>query len=178
MQTKKHLVAVLAVAVTLLLGSVPMLAQAAQQQTVPGAGTQPHSVTDQDIQMLREDIRAQRKQITAANLTLTPDQATKFWPVYDQYAAELAKIGDTRWALIKDYAANYNTMTDAQANDFIKRSAAVEQQISALRMKYVPLFEKVVPAKTAAAWYQIDRRLGLLIELQLASTIPMVDASK
>ncbi len=174
---KKSIVVVLAALSALMLMSISASAQAATQ-SVPGATAQPHSVTDQDIQMLREDIRSQRKQITAANLTLTADEATKFWPIYDQYAAELAKAGDVRWALIKDYATNYNTMTDAQANEYIKRSAAVDQQIDATRLKYVPMFEKVVSAKKAALWYQIDRRLGLLIDLQLASTIPVVDPTK
>ncbi len=173
---KKSLVAVLILASALLLCSIPTFAQAAS--SAPGAAATPHSVTDQDIQMLREDIRSQRKQITAANLTLTADEATKFWPIYDQYSAELTKIGDARWAVIKDYAQNYGTMTDAQANDYIKRSNSVEQQMNATRMKYVPLFENVVSAKKAALWYQIDRRLSLLIDLQLSSTIPVVDPTK
>lgn len=177
MHNKKNLVAVLVVAITLLSG-VSMFAQTAPPQSVPGAGAQPHSVTDQDIQMLREDIRSQRKQITAANMTLTPDEATKFWPIYDQYINETIKVNDTRWALIKDYAANYNTLTDAQANDYIKKSGAIEQQMTALRLKYVPLFEKVVSPKKAALWYQIDRRLDLLINLQLAAMIPVVDTTK
>jgi hypothetical protein len=154
-----------------------MHAQAAQQ-SVPGAGAQPKASVDQDIQMLREDVRSQKKQIVAANMNLTPDQATKFWPIYDQYTAEVAKIGDARVALIKEYAQNYGTMTDAQINDLMKRETSIDQQFSALRLKYVPLFEKVVSAKKAALWYQIDRRLDLLIDLQLAANIPMVDASK
>ena len=174
---KKSLVAVLVVACAMALASVPMFAQAAAQ-SVPGAGAQPNTVTDQDIQMLRADIRAHRKDLTAQNMTLTPDEATKFWPIYDQYVAELTKIGDARWALIKDYAANYSTMTDAQAQDFIKRSAAIDQQFTALRLKYVPLFEKVISPKKTALWFQLDRRLDLLINLQLASMIPVVDTAK
>ena len=127
----KKTLAVLALAGTMLLASVPMFAQAAQPQSVPGAGAQPTTVTDQDVQMLRADIRAKRKDVTAQNMTLTPDEATKFWPLYDQYMAEVTKVGDTRWALIQDYAKNYNTMTDAQAQDFIKKSGAVEQQFTA-----------------------------------------------
>lgn len=174
---KKNLVAVLVFARALLLSSVSLMAQATE--TVPGgAGTQPHSVTDQDIQMLREDIRSQRKQITAANMTLTADEATKFWPIYDQYVQETIEVGDARWALIKDYAANYNTLTDAQANDHINKSGAIDQQLTALRLKYVPLFEKAIPPKKAALWYQIDRRLDLLINLQLAALIPVVNATK
>jgi hypothetical protein len=165
----------------MIFGSVPMFAQAAQQpaaQGVPGANAQPNTVTDKDIQMLREDVRAQRKQLTAANMTLTADEATKFWPIYDQYIQETIKIGDVRWQLIKDYAANYNTLTDARAQDYIKKSGAVDQQFIALRLKYVPLFEKVISPKKAALWYQIDKRLDLVINLQLASMIPVVDATK
>jgi Spy/CpxP family protein refolding chaperone len=173
----KNFVAALIVASALLLSSVTLFAQAAPQ-SVPGTGSQPKAASDQDIQMLREDIRSQRKQLTAANMTLTPDEATKFWPIYDQYVGELSKVGDARWALIKQYADTYNTMTDVQANDFIKRSGAIDRQFSELRLKYVPIFEKAVSPKKTALWYQIDRRLALLIDLQLASVIPVVDTNK
>ncbi len=174
---KKSIVAVLIVAGAMLLSSVSMFAQAAAQ-SVPGASAQPHSVTDQDIEMLRADIRAQRKEITAQNMTLTADEATKFWPIFDQYRQEAIKANDDRWALIKDYAANYDTMTDAQANDYMKRSTAIDQQLLALRLKYVPVFEKVISAKKTALWYQIDRRIDLLINLQLSAAIPVVNTSK
>ena len=173
---KKNVVAVLVVASALLLSSVPMFAQAAQ--SAPAASAQPQAASDQDIQMLRADIRAQRKEITAQNMTLTADEATKFWPIFDQYRQEATKPNDERWALIKDYAANYNTMTDAQAQDYIKRSTAVDQQLLSLRMKYVPVFEKVISAKKTALWYQIDRRIDLLINLQLSAIIPVVDTTK
>lgn len=175
--SKKTLV-VLALAGTMLLASVPMFAQAAAPQSVPGAGAPPTTASDQDIQMLREDIRAHKKQLTAANMTLTADEATKFWPIYDQYVVETTKVGDARLALIKDYAANYNTLTDAQAQDHMKRSASIDQQLIALRSQYVPIFEKVISPKKTALWYQIDRRLDLLINLQLAASIPVVDTTK
>jgi len=173
---KKTLVAVLVMACAMMLASVPIFAQAAQQ-SVPGASAQPNTVTDQDIQMLRADIRSQRKELTAQNMTLTADEATKFWPIYDQYAAELSKIGDQRWQLIKDYAANYNTLTDAQAQAYITKSGAVDQQFIQLRLNYVKKFETVISPKKAALWYQIDKRLDLLINLQLASMIPVVNTT-
>ncbi len=111
-------------------------------------------------------------------MTLTADEATKFWPIYDQYRQEAIKPNDDRWALIKEYAANYNTMTDAQAQDYMKRSNAIDQQLISLRMKYVPLFEKVISAKKTALWFQIDRRIDLLINLQLSAVIPVVDTTK
>jgi hypothetical protein len=66
-------------------------------------------------------------------------------------------------------------MTDAQAQDYIKRSNSIDQQLLALRMKYVPTFEKVISAKKTALWVQIDRRIDLLINLQLSSAIPVVN---
>jgi hypothetical protein len=173
---KQKTLVVLVLLSAMALASVPMFAQAAP--AAPAAGSQSQAASDQDIQMLRADLRAQRKEITAQNMTLTADEATKFWPIYDQYRQEAIKPNDDRWALIKEYAANYNTMTDAQAQDYMKRSTAIDQQLLALRMKYVPVFEKVVSAKKTALWYQIDRRLDLLINLQLAAGIPVVDTTK
>jgi len=178
---KKSVKAVLVVVSALFVYSVSMFAQASQKpaaQSVSGADAQSNSLKDQDIEMLRADLRAQRKEIVAQNMTLTADEATKFWPIFDQYRQEAIKPNDERWAVIKDYAANYGAMTDAQAQDYIKRSTAVDQQLLALRMKYVPVFEKVISAKKTALWYQIDRRIDLLINLQLSAQIPMVNTSK
>jgi len=172
---KKNVVAMLVIA-GFLLSSIAMCAQAVQ--SAPAASAQSQASIDQDIQLLRGDIRSQKKEIVAANMNLTPDEATKFWPIYDQYSAEVGKIGDTRVALIKEYAQNYNTMTDAQANDFMKRAAAIDQQYNTTRSKYVPIFEKVISAKKTALWFQIDRRLDLLINLQLAANIPVVNAGQ
>lgn len=166
---KKNL-AVLALLGAMALVSEPILAQAA-------ASTTSTTSLDQDIKMLRADVQSSRKAITAQNMNLTADEATKFWPIYDQYAAEVAKIGDSRVALIKDYAANYDTMTDDQANVFMQRAADIDQQFTAVRSKYVPMFEKAISAKKTALWYQIDRRLDLLINLQLAGNIPVVDTT-
>jgi len=175
MQNQKTLV-VLALLGAMSVVSQPIVAQAAAQ-TSPAASTTSDASLDQDVKMLRADVQSARKQITAENLTLTADQATKFWPIYDQYAAEVAKIGDARVALIKKYAANYDTMTNEQANLFIHGAAAIDQQFTTTRSKYVPIFEKVISAKQTALWYQIDRRLDLLINLQLAGNIPVVDTS-
>jgi Spy/CpxP family protein refolding chaperone len=173
---KKSLFCALVFTGLLLMCNVSMFAQAAQPvaQTDQSA---PNTINDNDVQMLRQNLRQQRKSIVAANMTLTPDQATKFWPIFDQYRQEAIKPNDERWALIKDYANNYNTMTDAQAQDYMQRSTAVEQQLLNLRMKYVPIFEKVVSAKQTALFFQIDRRVDLLINLQLSSDIPMVNAT-
>jgi hypothetical protein len=182
---KKSIEAVLIVVSVVFGGNLPMFVQPmfAQESQKPaaqsdsGAAAQ-SNISNQDIEMLRADIRAQRKQVTAQNMVLTADEATKFWPIFDQYRQEAIKPNDERWAVIKDYAANYDTMTDAQAQDYMKRVTAVDQQLLALRMKYVPIFEKVISPKKTALWVQIDRRIDLLINLQFSALIPMVNAGK
>jgi len=171
---QKSVVAVV-VACSMMLASVPMIAQAAQ--STQGNDTAKSSL-DQDIQMLREDVRSDRKAITAANMDLTADEAAKFWPIYDQYVQEATKVQDARVVLIKDYAANYSNISDQLAQEYMKRSGDIEKQLMEVREKYVPLFEKVISPKKTAQWYQIDRRLDLLVSLQLAAFVPIVDASK
>jgi Spy/CpxP family protein refolding chaperone len=172
---KKSVKAILVAISVLFVCNLSMFAVA---QGTSGADTQSNSISNEDIEMLRADLRAQRKQIVAQNMTLTADEATKFWPIFDQYRKEAIKPNDERWAVLKDYAANYGTMTDAQAQEYLNRANAVDEQLLALRMKYVPVFEKVISPKKTALWYQIDRRIDLLINLQLSAVIPMVNTGK
>jgi hypothetical protein len=176
MQKKTVVAGFVLVCATLLTGSVTH-SQAPQSKGSSEDSTE-KARTDLDIQEVREDIRAHRKQITAANMALTPEEATKFWPIYDQYIQETIKINDLRWDLMKDYAANYDKMSDQLAEEYMKKAAAVDQQLVALRERYVPIFEKVVSPKKTALWYQIDRRLDLVINLQLAGMVPAVDPTK
>jgi hypothetical protein len=133
------------------------------------------SSTDQDIDLLRKDIRSQKKQIIAANLQLTDKEAEKFWPLYDQYTAELVKINDAKYSAIKDYATNYSSLSDSQATSLTQQVIGVDQSVAQLRLKYVPIFGKVISGKKTALFFQLDRRLVMLIDLQLASQIPIVE---
>jgi DNA anti-recombination protein RmuC len=168
---QKNLLVALGVC-TLVLVSTLMFAQATQ--SAPSSAT-PQAMTDQEMDVLRADIREKRKKLTASNMTLTAEEAMKFWPIYDQYIQETIKINDDRWSLIKNYAANYKNMTDQVAQDYMQRSADVDQRLIALRQKYVPIFENAVSTRTTAQWYQVDRRLETMIELQQGSLIPIVD---
>jgi len=161
---RKSVIAVLILAGVMLANDRVLFAQDSANSTV----------TDQDVQLLRKDLRSQKKQLIAANLPLTDAEAVKFWPVYDQYQAEITKIGDTRFALIKEYAANYNTLTDTQAYDLITRMIGVDESLVQLRQKYVPIVEKVLPGKKTAMFFQMEKRVALMIDLQLASMIPIV----
>ena len=129
---------------------------------------------DQDIQLLKSNIRSQKKQIVAANMDLGDAEAEKFWPVYNRYAADVAKIYDTKIALFTEYLENYDSMSGDQAESYLRRRAAVEEDMMQVRLKYLPEFRKVLTGRETALFYQIDWRLDLIINLQLAQA-PMVN---
>lgn len=134
--------------------------------------SQPHS--DDFIELLRKDVRSQKKQIIAENMDLSDTEAEKFWPVYDQYAAELSRIYDTKIALLNDYADNYSSMTGEQAENYIRKRAEVEQSIMQLRLKYIPAFRRVLSGRETALFYQLDWRLGLAIDVELVQ-VPLIN---
>ena len=171
------LVAASMLSVVILLVPSALFAQAASgaQQEVSPRENLKQSITDQEIQLMRQDIRAQRRQVVAANLPLTTEESAKFWPVYDQYVGEAIKINDVRFGLVKDYPSNYSTMTDAKAADFIRKWVELDKTMIDLRLKYIPIVEKVLSMKKSAMFFQIDRRVQLMIDLQLASQIPLIN---
>ena len=140
----------------------------------PSLYAQTGAVPDKDLQLLRKDLRSMKKQLVAANMPLTDVEAQKFWPVYDQYTAETVKLYDARYAIVKDYADHINNLTDEQAQSIARRWSDADAAAIQLRQKYFPLFEKVIAGKKTALFFQIDRRLALMIDLQLASEIPLV----
>jgi hypothetical protein len=135
-----------------------------------------HVVSTQDLDMLRKDIRSQKKQLMAQNLTLTDADATKFWPVYDQYVAELSKTKDKQYSMFQQYADHFGTMTDDQASSLIKQLLDVDVAATQLRAKYLPIVSKAVGGKKGATWAQLDRRIQMMVDLQLSSSTPLVQA--
>jgi phosphoglycolate phosphatase-like HAD superfamily hydrolase len=131
--------------------------------------------SDDDIKLFRKDVRSLKKQIVAANMDLTDTEAQQFWPIYDRYTAELVAITDKKYALLKEYSDNYFTMSGEQAESYIKGRAAVEDSLMQLRLRYLPIFRKVLSGKTTALFFQLDWRLGLVMDLQLASQTPLIE---
>jgi hypothetical protein len=157
------------VAVALLVGS--MLLNAG---VLFAEGPTKEAAVDQEIKLLRQDLRMEKKKIVAATMELTEAEALKFWPVYDAYTLETIKLNDTLQGLIKEYAQNYETLTNEKAASLTKRTLNLDDAATKLRFKYVPLFNKAVSAKKTARFMQIDRRIGLLINIQVASGLPLV----
>jgi hypothetical protein len=162
-----------------LLLICPGVAAAQDQTTKSDAQASPnqqdHFITDADIQMLRKNLRSQRKQVIAANMNLTDAEAEKFWPVYDQYVSELVANNNKKYDLIKQYVQQQGNLTDAQADAAVNQWIEVDEAVAQLRLKYVPLFRKVLSPKNTALFYQVDRRIQLMIDLQLASALPVME---
>jgi Spy/CpxP family protein refolding chaperone len=154
-----------------LLAGASMISGASAFAQSPASDTS----ADDDIKLLRKDVRSLRKQLIAANLDMTDAEAQQFWPIFDRYTAELVAITDRKYALLQDYAQNYTTMTNEQAESYVKGRAAVEDSIMQLRLKYFPIFRKVLPGKVTALFFQMDWRLGLIMDLQLASQTPLIE---
>jgi len=135
-----------------------------------------HKINDRDLDLLRKDLRSQRKQLIAANLHLTDTEATKFWPIYDQYTAELILINDKKFGLIQEYADNWGKLTSDQSLSFIRRWLDADIATAQLRQKYVPIVAKVLDGKKSATFFQLDRRIAMMLELQVSSQLPLVQA--
>jgi hypothetical protein len=157
--------------ITALLAGAPLICGTKALAQTPA----PEASSDDDIKLFRKDLRSLKKQIIAANLDLADTEAQQFWPIYDRYTAELVAISDRKYALLKEYNENYTTMTDEQAESYIKGRAAVEQSIMQLRLKYLPTFRKVLSGRSMALFFQMDWRLGLVMDLQLASQTPLLE---
>jgi Spy/CpxP family protein refolding chaperone len=163
-----------------LFAGEALLAQNAQNNVAqnPQPGQQNGSPIDQEsidqeIAMLRSNLRANRKQVIADNMKLTDSEAEKFWPIYDQYVNELVNINNAKYALIKEYVQNTN-MTEEEADSLTKKWLAVDESVVQLRLKYIPIFRRGLSAKRTALFFQIDRRVQMLIDLQLASLLPLM----
>jgi hypothetical protein len=131
------------------------------------------TVTDQDIALLRQDIRAMKMRVIGENMSLTDAEAEKFWPIYKHYADDLHDVHNEKYALLKQYAETWSTMTDQDALIYVRRSMEVDKEAQTLRLKYVPVVTEVLPGKKTATFFQLERKLCLMVDLQLFSQIPL-----
>ncbi|MGA8221024.1 MAG: hypothetical protein WB780_05160, partial [Candidatus Acidiferrales bacterium] len=156
---------------------------AAGEGKTPGAGVREQEVTvqrvisptvsDEDIVLLRRDLRAMRMQVVGQNMSLSEEQAQKFWPIYNLYIKDLSEVNNQKYALLKQYAEMWATMSDEDALIYVRHWLEVDGQAQALRLKYVPVVSQVLPGRKAATFFQLDRRLNMIIDLQLFSQIPL-----
>jgi hypothetical protein len=150
----------LAVAMTMLLVS-PVLSQ-----------DQPAD----NMQILRDKIKADKKLLVAANMELTESEAKGFWPVYEEYQKELTAINQRIAKLIGSYATDYqaNTLTDEKAKTLIDELVAIEQADGGLQAAFVPQLSEVLPPKKVAAYLQIENKIRAIVKYELAAKVPLV----
>jgi Na+-transporting NADH:ubiquinone oxidoreductase subunit NqrC len=130
------------------------------------------------IQALQTQLKADRQMVVAANLPLTDGESKIFWPVYKEYRTEVEQIGDRVAKLVVAYAANFSTMNDTKAEAFFKEQMEIDRARLALREKWVPRVRKVLPTLKAARFFQIENKIDAIVNLTLASEIPLVPVKK
>ena len=127
---------------------------------------------DEYITLLRENVRQQRAQLTGAVMQLTPEESKKFWPIYDEYQAALAKLNDSRIQNLKAYSASYGRLTDEKTDHMIKEELNLRKQRDELLARF---YERLKPlgSETAARFLLIQSQLDLITDLQLDSMLPV-----
>jgi len=132
--------------------------------------------SDANMQILLDKVKADKKLVVAANMSLTADEAKAFWPIYDAYQQELQAINDRLGATILAYADAYNknTLTDQDAIRLADAALAIDQDEIALRKKYAARLNGLVPGKKVARYLQIENKIRAAIRYELAAGIPLV----
>jgi hypothetical protein len=130
--------------------------------------------SDYYIELVRRDLRQDKRQIIGEKLALKQAEADAFWPVYDRYEAELRRLGDEKLALINDYADNYKTMSEAKAGELTSKAIELDILRTSLLQQYLPQFQKALTNRRAAQFYQFEMPLLKIVDLQIASQLPIM----
>jgi len=126
-----------------------------------------------DEQILLKQVSTDKKAVYAANLGLTEEESAKFWPIYDEYEAKQKPLQDRFFANLNNFAAKYDTLTDADAASMLKEKMAIETEGALLRQKYTAKIAKVLPAKKALRYAQLETRIQNTLQRNVYSLIPL-----
>jgi hypothetical protein len=154
------------VAITAVLCAVPCAH--AQQSSDSSSQDDVNSA----IQSLRADIGADKVAIIRDGMQFTPQESDIFWPIYKKYAYDMSKVNDDRVALVKEYADKYSTLTDADAKEMVGKMLAFEQNRVDVNKKYFKEFSSKLSGQTVAKFFQLEHRMDLVVDLELASHLP------
>jgi hypothetical protein len=162
----------LLLAVALLCGLAVFAGPARSQntQTPPNPANAPANNMD----IIRKQIAADKKSFVAQNMQLTQAEAAAFWPIYDALQKDLSALGDRAQNDIEQYAANYNALTDAQAESITQDYLATQVQRAQLLVSYLPKFQAVIPQKKVSRYYQLENKAYAIVMYDLVKQIPLV----
>jgi hypothetical protein len=128
--------------------------------------------------VLLDTVRANRRALVAVNLELSPEEAEKFWPLYDRYQKEISAIGDRVVAIVEDYTASFRDLPDDKARKLMENYLDAEADRLEVRRAYLGKFAKILPGRTVARFYQIENKMDAILRYDLAATIPVVDEKR
>jgi hypothetical protein len=129
------------------------------------------------VTLLRTDIKAERKDVINAIMQFNDSDATKFWPIFQQYDAELTTIGDGRMKLIVDYARNYENLTNEQADALMSKAFELEAQRAILKKKFFDKMKAQLSATQAAKFFLVENQIQHIIDLQISASLPVVQTT-
>ena len=169
-------------AMLIMVLALPVLVVTGHAQVSPNPAESPATASDgtvdtnirEYIELLRSNVRQRKAEVMAAMMQLSAADAAKFWPIYNQYDAELDKLNDLRVANIEEYARTYTQLSDEKADELIKNALTERRQRSELLAKYYERVKQPLGAITAARFVQVEDQLLLLIDLQIDSALPIV----
>jgi len=156
------------------LVSASALGSSGVRQARPVSATAAPNV-EEVLKAVRSDLQLSRTDIISKNVTLTAEQAAKFWPVFEAYQKEQNAIMDAQLKGLQEYVDKFDTLDDAGAMALMKTHLDRDQRMVTLRLKWLPEFRKVLPGKLAARVMQIDRRISLAHQVEFSSRIPLVE---
>ena len=133
---------------------------------------------EQFIELLRSDLRSDKVAILTVSMELTDEESKVFWPIYRDYELELSKLGDRRLAILREYGKSYETMTDENAKRLVNAWFKLQEDHTKLAKKYNARFEKALSTTIAARFVQVEHQIQLLVEIGLASEVPLVKRAK
>lgn len=155
-----------------LVCAMALLAAASAWSADPPKTTAP---TNEDVvAQFRNDLMAKRADIMAKGLTLTADQAAKFWPLFEQFEKEQDAVVKGQIEAIENFASHYQDLSDKDALTYVNALLDRDQKMHDVRVKWLAKFQAVIPTKMAARAIQLDRRLGLVGQIQISQKIPLV----
>ncbi len=130
---------------------------------------------DAQIEAARKLMRTERRLIHATELALTPEESKAFWPLYNEYAANIQEIGSRKLKLITDYAENFDHITDKFANQALDESIDIEMSLMKVRKEYIDRFKRIMPSVKVVRFYQVESKLDAVVNFQLAAQIPLME---
>lgn len=126
------------------------------------------------IELIRSDLRTQKKALVERVMNFTEKEANEFWPFYREYEMEMSKLGDKRVALMKDYAANYEKMDEKKVDELVKGSISLQEKKLSTMEKYYKKAAKFLGTKRAAQWIQAENQINILLEAKIVSETPLL----